>query len=286
MKNHVQMHMLSPSRHADQATMRAATKAAMKAAMRMTMTTKTKATTKTKTKTRTKTTALWLCAMALTSTIVAGCAGKVQPDWQMNADSSIARFQQAYFNGNTPVEELEFKRAREQVARTGDIDLVIRTELIRCATRVASLVFDDCSGYQKLRQHASKPERAYALYLAGSQLDSDAIALLPPQHRAVAAIVANTADSSDDSSNPAQASAAVRSIEDPLAALIASGVLLRSSHASAAVLELASATASSQGWRRPLLAWLGVQAQRAEQAGATDEAQRLRRRIAIVLGDE
>ena len=38
-------------------------------------------------------------------------------------------------------------------------------------------------------------------------------------------------------------------------------------------------------WRRPLLAWLGVQAQRAEQAGATDEAQRLRRRMALAAGE-
>jgi threonine/homoserine/homoserine lactone efflux protein len=33
-----------------------------------------------------------------------------------------------------------------------------------------------------------------------------------------------------------------------------------------------------------LLAWLGVQAMRAEQAGAVDEAQRLRRRMALVTG--
>ena len=41
-------------------------------------------------------------------------------------------------------------------------------------------------------------------------------------------------------------------------------------------------TASAQGWRRPLLAWLMVQLQRAEAAGAADDAQQLRRRIAIV----
>ena len=42
--------------------------------------------------------------------------------------------------------------------------------------------------------------------------------------------------------------------------------------------------AASQGWRRPLLAWLGVQLRLAEQAGAIDETQRLRRRIALVQG--
>jgi hypothetical protein len=34
-----------------------------------------------------------------------------------------------------------------------------------------------------------------------------------------------------------------------------------------------------------LLAWLGVQARRAEQAGDAAEVQRLRRRIALVAGE-
>ena len=41
-------------------------------------------------------------------------------------------------------------------------------------------------------------------------------------------------------------------------------------------------TASAQGWRRPLLAWLGVQAMRATQAGDTAEAQRIQRRINLI----
>jgi hypothetical protein len=48
---------------------------------------------------------------------------------------------------------------------------------------------------------------------------------------------------------------------------------------------LATETASAQGWRRPLLAWLGVQAARAEQAGAAEEAQRIRRRMALAAGE-
>ena len=76
----------------------------------------------------------------------------------------------------------------------------------------------------------------------------------------------------------------MKSIADPLSRLVAAGVLFRSGRASPEVLVLASDTASAQGWRRPLLAWLGVQAVRAEQAGAVEEAQRLRRRMALVAG--
>jgi hypothetical protein len=63
---------------------------------------------------------------------------------------------------------------------------------------------------------------------------------------------------------------------------VAAGVLLQSGRSSPGVLQSAVDTASAQGWRRPLVAWLGVQLARAERAGAQDEAQRLRRRIALV----
>jgi hypothetical protein len=65
---------------------------------------------------------------------------------------------------------------------------------------------------------------------------------------------------------------------------VASGVLLQTGKASPAVIEQAVNVASSQGWRRPLLAWLGVQVQRAKQAGQTTEAERLLRRVDLVQG--
>lgn len=215
-------------------------------------------------------------AAALATTLallLAGCAsGPSVPDWKMNAQSSLERFQRAYLEGDARVEADEFKRAREQVTRTGKADLVIRVELIRCATRVASLVFEDCAGYDSLREDAAPAERAYAQYLGG-RIGAPDIALLPPAHRAVAG-----------AGSDAAAASAVAGIDDPLTKLVAAGVLLRSGRASPALLTNAVDTASDQGWRRPLLAWLGVQAMRAEQAGDAQETQRIRRRMALAQG--
>ena len=44
--------------------------------------------------------------------------------------------------------------------------------------------------------------------------------------------------------------------------------------------------ASANGWRRPLLTWLGVQEKRATDAGDSDAAGRIRRRIALVAGTQ
>lgn len=209
-------------------------------------------------------------AAALPLLLAACASGPPTPDWKMNAQSSVQRFEAAYMEGNALVEETEFKRAREQVARTGKIDLIARTELIRCATRVASLVFEECVGFARLRQDAAPADRAYADYLAG-KLSATDVALLPEAQRAVAGASSDVA-----------ATAAAQAIADPLSQLVAAGALLRANRATPALLATAAETASSQGWRRPLLAWLGVQAMRAEQAGDAAEAQRIRRRMTLV----
>ena len=74
----------------------------------------------------------------------------------------------------------------------------------------------------------------------------------------------------------------VAGIDDPLARLISAAVMLRQQHADPALVALAVDTASGQGWRRPLLAWLGVQRQLAEARGDTAEAARVQRRMELV----
>ena len=199
--------------------------------------------------------------------LLAGCANNPPvPDWQANAKAATERSVAAYLVGNTRVDTAELARARSEVARTGRADLLARVELSHCAAQVASLVFGPCTGFEPLRADAAAPERAYADYLLAKATPADA-ALLPEAHRAVVV-----------------SSGAPAAIADPLARLIAAGVGFEGGRTDPTLIALAIATASEQGWRRPLLAWLGVQLRRAEQAGAGDAAQALRRRIALVEG--
>lgn len=200
--------------------------------------------------------------------LLGACASGPKPlDWQLEAKGAMERSVAAYMEGNSRVELAEFERARSQLARTGRADLLANAELLHCATRVASLVFEPCAGFELLRQDASEAQRAYADYLHG-QVSLQSITLLPAPQRAAAAGDAG----------------AVQGIADPLSQLVAAGVLLQTGKASPAVIVKAMDIASAQGWRRPLLAWLNVQAQRAEQAGDAEEAARLRRRIALTQG--
>ena len=179
--------------------------------------------------------------------LASACGSGQQPlDWQANAAQALQSFQRHYFAGGTALAESEFKSARAELARTGRADLVARAELVRCAVRAASLEFDDCPGFEALRYGARPEELAYADYLAGKG-----------SHRGG---------------------------NDPLSRLVAHAVSLRNGAINPGGLSAAVDIASEQGWRRPLLAWLGVQEKRAADAGDSETAARIRRRIDLISG--
>ena len=203
--------------------------------------------------------------------MVACSSGPTPPDWQLQARPAIEASIAMDLGGDSAGARREFERGRALLARTGKPELVARAELMRCAARVAGLDFTACDGFERWRADAPAAERAYADHLAGRVLEPARIALLPAAQRGVASAVA------------AKTSMPVQGIEDPQSRLIAAALLLRARLADPATLTIAADTASAQGWRRPLLAWLEALAYRADQAGAVDEAQRLRRRIELVL---
>jgi hypothetical protein len=133
-------------------------------------------------------------------------------------------------------------------------------------------VFDDCPAFKPLAADARPEQRAYAAYLAGRWQGLNA-ALLPKHHAAVLASPANPA--------------VLLQIPDPLSRLVAAGTMLQQgalrSDALNEVATIAVTTASEQAWRRPLLAWLGLQAKQAETRGDTLQVAYLNRRIALIL---
>jgi hypothetical protein len=212
---------------------------------------------------------LWFAAL------LAACAsGPVPPAWQADAEGAMERSTAAYLAGETKASDAEMERARRALTSTGRTELLARAELMRCAARVASLDFEPCERFEALRADAPASERAYADYLRARTLSGDDIARLPNAQQAAAAAVAG-----------GEATAAsVQGIEDPQARLIAVAVLFQAGKASPSLIDAATDTASAQGWRRPLLAWLKVQALRAEKVGDATEAQRLQRRIGLIEG--
>ncbi|MEN3278295.1 MAG: hypothetical protein V7631_4085 [Massilia sp.] len=205
-------------------------------------------------------------ALTLTALLLAACASKAPlPAWQPNAKDALDGFTDDYLRGNTAAANAEFARARRETTSTGRADLVAQVELVRCATLAASLEFDDCPGFATLANDATAQQRAYASYLAGRWEGID-VAALPEQHR------------------PVVTGGTLGGVADPLARLVAAGALFKAGRIRPDDIVAATETASAQGWRRPLLMWLGVQAKRADAAGDANAAERIKRRIALASG--
>jgi len=183
--------------------------------------------------------------LVIAGLFAAGCSSSPPPpEWRSNAHGAMQAFERRYLAGDSAAAAAEFARARAEIGASGRLDLVARAELLRCALRVASLEFDDCPGFEALRRDAAAQEIAYADYLAGR------------------------------GPRPGSANA-----EDPLSKLVAAGVLMRNATLAPEGIAAAVDTASAQGWRKPLLAWLGVQLKRAEAAGDLPGASQIRRRM-------
>lgn len=204
--------------------------------------------------------------LALLAIVLAGCAATPQPPaWQNDVRDALDGFTDAWLHGDGGAADADFARARRAAGATGRFDNVAQAELVRCGVRAAALDYD-CPGFAAIAQDATPAQRAYAAYLDGRWQGLDA-SLLPAQHRAVVA------------------SGSLAGVADPLARLVAAGALLKAGRIAPGDVGAAVDAASNQGWRRPLLAWLGVQERRALAAGDDAAARAVRRRIELASGE-
>jgi hypothetical protein len=211
--------------------------------------------------------------------LLAACAGgPPAPAWQDEARDALERAQQAWLTARPRVEAAETARMRAALAGTGRPELLARAELARCAALKAALALEQggrCPAFEALAADAAPAERAYADHLAGRPLDGARSALLPAAQLAVARALAAQAA-------VAEPAALLDGIDAPLARLVAAAVLFEAGRGSPALVARAVDTASEQGWRRALLAWLAVARKLALERGDLAEAARLERRSALV----
>lgn len=184
------------------------------------------------------------------SGLLSACASHPAPDWQYDAQSAAERYTQHYLAGDVRLAETSFHQARSAVAATGEVAAVGHIELLRCGLHVAALDFTPCTGYTELAAINTTPaDHAYARFISGDWKGIDA-QLLPAQYVSLIA----TAGQPQVSINRS-----IAAIEDPVSRLVASGIMIRRAQFDTATLQGAIDTASKQGWRRPLLTYLGLQ---------------------------
>ena len=203
--------------------------------------------------------------------VLAACgSGPIAPEWESRSHASLERFRQHYLEGDTRLARRNFADAQAAIAATGRPELAARAELVRCALGVAALDEEACAGFDGIKSDAAGDDRIYGEFVMGQGRDQD-VGRLPPQYREVASARSDGARLQ-----------ALRRIKDPVSRLVAAGALFRRAQLSPEGLELAVESASDQGYRRALLAYLNVQAKHAQSAGDTPALQAIQKRIDLV----
>ncbi|MDA8125375.1 MAG: hypothetical protein M0009_09330 [Deltaproteobacteria bacterium] len=205
---------------------------------------------------------------------IGGC-GKPAPAWFAAGHQQLESFKTDYLTGAEPrLVELRFPRVLRELKKSGDLDLIQKAWLTKMALQVAALEKAKADDYLAAEAALAVPEnRQFYLFLTGEPAQVEA-ALVPKAYRPfLAALQSRNAD------------AAVRKIadiEDPLSRLIAAGVLIRHLPPSEALLQTAVETASQNGWKRVLLAWLKESKTFHEKRGETAQAEAIGRRLNLI----
>lgn len=205
--------------------------------------------------------------------LLTGCGPKPIP-WLMEAHQRLENFKTDFLTGRPPVvTDMHFKMAVEEVKKSGDLDLLGKVWLTRMALRVAALEEPEDGDYPKIEAAEPVPaNRNFYLFLKGDAAADGA--LLPAHYRPVLAAL--------QAGNAVQAALAVAKIDDPLSRLIAAGLTVRRSIENEAFLQMAAETASRNGWKRPLLAWLKRLGAFYEASGEAAKAAAVRQRIGLI----
>ncbi|MDP2030898.1 MAG: hypothetical protein Q8K12_14770 [Thiobacillus sp.] len=211
-----------------------------------------------------------LALLGLILLTACGSGGPPPPDWKTDSADWIERYQKHALLGENVLAERYFQQAIAATGGAGRVNDTAHLWLVRCATRRAMLIDDSCAEYAQLAR--IEPNAANEAYFQFLTLHWDAvdIALLPKQHQNLV-------------SAPAAARPALlASIDDPLARLLDASLLVMRQEATPDTLSLATATASDQGWRQPLLTYLILQQKQAAARGNAAELARLTLRIQLV----
>lgn len=211
---------------------------------------------------------LGVACMALLT--ACGSGGPPPPDWKTDSADLIARYQKHALLGENIVAERYFQQAVSATGGAGRVNDTARLWLVHCATRRAMLIDDPCADYTQLtRIESNAANDAYFQFLT-LRWDVVETSLLPTQHQSLVSALAQTR------------AAMLSAIDDPLARLLDASLLVMRQEADASTLSLATATASDQGWRQPLLTYLKLQQAQAAAHGNPAESARLALRIQLV----
>jgi len=188
------------------------------------------------------------CAIAL-SLLLLGCgSSKPVPDWTNASFNDLDNYKKNYLSGKSGIAEEYFNRAVDEIKGSGNLDILAKAYLTKYAVHVA--VLEPFCGNEYLMIEEVEPvgeNRNFYDFLGGTFERVDE-RLLPKQY---ADFFRTFRDRNDDDFVKG-----ISDMDNPLSRLIAVGLLVKKNTYDEKILKLAIDTASQNGWKKALLAYM------------------------------
>ena len=208
--------------------------------------------------------------------LLAGCgASKPVPDWLKASYNQLEIYKKNFLSGKEKIAAVRFKGVLSEIKKSGDLEVLARTHLIRMALQTAALEDMEDGEYLKINDvHPSLPNHSFYVFLKGgtSQVDEN---LLPGQYLGFYRAMKRDAGAADCLQE-------IGKMEDSLSQLVALGVLVRLRHYDESVLKKAVDISSAQGWKKALLAYLERLQNYYEEKKETAKALGIQQRIKLI----
>jgi hypothetical protein len=180
--------------------------------------------------------------------LLAGCSTKAVPDWIKTSHNQLESYKKHLLQGRDRLAEISFQKAVSEIKSGGDLRLLQIAYLTRYALQAAVIESFDDQDYRKLEAIEPHPENIHFHTFLKGAFDRVDEQFLPPQYRQFLRACKN--------GNPSDIDLAITAIEDPLSRLIASGLAVQKQLYREQTINTAIQTASEQGWKKAILAYL------------------------------
>ncbi len=215
-----------------------------------------------------------ICLMMF-SILLVGCgSSKPVPDWTDASFNQLDNYKKSYLSGKELIAEAYFNKAVDEIKSSGDLDILARAYLTKYACQVAVLeAFDD---REYLKIEAVEPvlqNKNFHGFLKGA-FDNVDEKLLPQQYEGF--LRAFKSGKKEDVARE------ISKMDNPLSKLIAVGLLVKKNKVEEIDLKLAIDIASQNGWKKPLLAYLGKLQSFYKTNNEPDKAAHVEERIQLI----
>ena len=208
------------------------------------------------------------------SILVFGCGSKPIPDWKNASFNQLESYKKNYLIGKTKIAELHFSKAIEEIKKSGDLKIMTMAYLTKSAVNVAVLENFDDRDYLNLEAVQDDPEnKNFYNFLKGlfEQVDES---LLPREYRGFLKTLRHGGEKDMEQE--------IAKIEEPLSKLIAAGLLVRQHRCPEMILKAAADTASENGWKKALVAYLTELQSFYETKKEMEKAANIQRRLQLI----